>query len=159
GEKFLLLRAIAIMDSPCYLIETDTGKITQMAKDLDFHNVSSKDEILVFATHKGTSICKPGTGSPHIIKYTCPIALAPDGSHLLAFRDGRWEGRRGYLLWKLPVGKPDKWKSFELRERPACEILKGTIFSPDSKKLAVVSLNNEDVEVTFWDVLANRQVS
>src|SRR5262249_37564590 len=83
----------------------------------------------VFATELGTSLLDVQAGKPiqEIIQHrnTWPIALAPSGRHILVWQEGKG------ILWDIPAGKPGS-VSFE-----DGKFIAG-IFSPDSKKMAVI---------------------
>ena len=134
-----------------YLIETETGVIKKKIKEIvEFHAFSAKDEVFVFATHeRETGICDLQSRRPfQFLKNTKAVALAPDGRHLLAWKDQKGAHLKG-ILWDISAGKP--LPGFEI------EYLfeQGLLFSPDSKILA---LANEGKEVIFWDVLGRKQL-
>jgi hypothetical protein len=144
AEKYLL-----VLDNKdgekSYLIETQTGIVRQKMRGfLDFHRFSAKDEVFVFATEGyETGICHLDTGAPsRLVKNTRPFALAPDGRHLFACKDGH------IVLLDIPAGKCQSI-TFEH------DTLENSLFSPDSKLLACAftRIIKQDPEVFVHEVI------
>src|SRR5262249_47888068 len=109
--------------------------------------------VLLGLDENGTGICDLQSRKPmQVLKETTPIALAPDGRHLLAWKDGK------AILWNIPAAKPAAL-SFEKEPLSA-------LFSPDSSILATRNdlgrpvefwnHKNDNCEVAFWDVITGQ---